>query len=127
MAGRHAGASPTADEAVLDTRLLDSLAAQVPADVFRSLLDNWLNNTATGVDRVAALAAAGDAAGLARQLHRLAGTAGTFGAHRLGGEARRMEEACAAHGLETVRAMVPAFQDVARRTLDAVRARFGAG
>jgi len=112
---------------LVDERPLSSLAAHVPAEAIRSLLANWLNTTKEGVARAGALAEAGDGAGVERELHRLAGTAGTFGAHRLGEEARRLEEACARAGLETVRGQIPAFQDLARRTLDGYRARFGGG
>jgi DNA-binding NarL/FixJ family response regulator len=115
---------PQAEPALLDERPLASFKAQVSPEDFRSLVSDWLEATAARIEAVSSLTTDGDLPRLARELHALAGTAGTFGAHRLGDMARQLEQACISRDEDTLRERVGAFRDLGHRTVEAMQARF---
>ncbi|MBB6254388.1 hybrid sensor histidine kinase/response regulator [Nitrospirillum iridis] len=92
-----------ADGPVFDPAVLGRLAALVPTAQFHILLREMLGNGLARVDRIAALAQAGDLAGLAREAHDLVATAGSAGLCRLQALGRALDGACAQGDLDGAR------------------------
>ena len=76
---------------LLDHRQIESMAAKLPAPAFARLLARGLGGARTSVARLRA--SEDDAPGLAREAHRLRGTAGSFGLARMSQLAGMIEDA----------------------------------
>ncbi len=89
VADRHA---PTP----LDPAKLQALAGLLTAFDLQDFVSLYLDETASRIARIAALASSDDAAALGREAHALVGSAGSIGATRLAGMAADLEAACQA-------------------------------
>jgi len=80
---------------ILDTRVLDELAASVGGDraFVVELVDTYLDDSAEQVDAIGASVDADDAAGLVRPAHTLKSSSATLGAQQLAARARALEMA----------------------------------
>jgi len=80
---------------ILDTRVLDELAASVGGDraFVVELVDTYLDDSAEQVDAIGASVDADDAEGLVRPAHTLKSSSATLGAQQLAARARALEMA----------------------------------
>ena len=81
------------DEPILDTVVLDELAASVGGDrgFVADLIQTYLADSSGQVDAVEAAVPAGDAEALVRPAHTLKSSSATLGAKQLSALARRLE------------------------------------
>ncbi len=71
-----------------------------PREELEALVSEYRASLPAKLERIEALAAAGDLKALARELHTLGGSAGTFGLPRVGDAARAAEDAVFGEGAE---------------------------
>ncbi|MGH7124900.1 MAG: response regulator, partial [Stellaceae bacterium] len=109
-------------EAVDGARLRE-LAQAISPDVMHGLFATWLANTSESVERICTLAAARDASGIATEAHKLAGSAGNFGAARLELLARGIEETCRADPHADLREKATSIRRIHAETAEAIRLR----
>lgn len=83
-----------AAEEAIDLAGLRALAADVGEDNLGDLMHSFLETSRERIDAISAAAEAGDLAVIEGHAHALISSAGTFGASRLSGLARKIEAAC---------------------------------
>jgi PAS domain S-box-containing protein len=108
----------------LDESRLANLAEILPETEFDALITMWLDSTAERLALVAALAEAGDLAGLRAVAHDLVSTAGNFGACRLEAAAERMGGACKSDDLGAVKTVAAQIAGDGEAAIAAVTDRF---
>ncbi|WP_158047566.1 PAS-domain containing protein [Skermanella pratensis] len=114
-------AAEPAEAELLDTGVLDQLRHDLDETILPDLIDAFLSEARGRVQRIAAAAAAGVLATVAREAHTLKSSAGTFGAVRLADAVRAIERACQAGDEATVRRIstgVPALLEATARAYD---------
>jgi signal transduction histidine kinase/CheY-like chemotaxis protein/HPt (histidine-containing phosphotransfer) domain-containing protein len=108
---------------LVDGARLEDLAQIISPAALRELFRTWIANTTESVERITRLADARDAAPLAEEAHKLAGSAGNFGAVRLASLARGLEDACRADPNLNARDVAASIRRVHAETTEAVRER----
>jgi CheY-like chemotaxis protein/HPt (histidine-containing phosphotransfer) domain-containing protein len=108
---------------LVDGARLEDLAQIISPAALRELFRTWIANTTESVERITRLAEARDAAPLAEEAHKLAGSAGNFGAVRLASLARGLEDACRADPNLNARDVAASIRRVHAETTEAVRER----
>lgn len=127
--GESREASPPAPQpgkAVLervDVGRINDLAAAISPEVLQGLFATWVANTAESVERISGLAEARDVKALLAEAHKLAGSAGNFGALRLETMAREVEKACRADAGADVRENAAAIKRTHVETIEIIRER----
>jgi HPt (histidine-containing phosphotransfer) domain-containing protein len=106
---------------LLDTTVLDALAAALPGAKSTGLVRLYLEQSEAVLGRIEARLRAHDLPGLARETHDLAGSAGNVGAAGLTRIARRLEEACAAADIGRAADLAADLRRVAGETDRALR------
>jgi signal transduction histidine kinase/CheY-like chemotaxis protein/HPt (histidine-containing phosphotransfer) domain-containing protein len=119
------GAGDLPLELIDNTRLQD-LAQVISPAALGELFRTWIANTTESVERISRLAETSDATGLAEEAHRLAGSAGNFGAARLALLARELQEACRAGSVADARERAASIRRVHAETAAVVRERLPA-
>jgi len=109
-----------------DGARLQDLAQIITPAALRELFRTWIANTTESVERIDGLARVRDAAGLVEEAHKLAGSAGNFGAMRLTALARGLEEAGRAGSLADAEDKAAAIRRVHAETAQAMRERLPA-
>jgi signal transduction histidine kinase/DNA-binding response OmpR family regulator len=110
----------------VDAARLKDLAQAISPEVLQGLFATWVSNTTESVERLVTLAEARDGAALATEAHKLAGSAGNFGAVRLEFLARALEEACRADARTDGRARAASIRRAHAETVEAIRDRLSA-
>ena len=111
---------------LIDGARLQDLAQIITPAALRELFHTWIANTTDSVERIDGLARVRDAAGLVEEAHKLAGSAGNFGALRLAALARALEEACRAGSVADAEDKAAAIRRVHAETERIVRERLPA-
>jgi len=111
---------------LIDGARLQDLAQVISPVALSELFHTWIENTTESVERISSLAEAEDASGLAKEAHRLAGSAGNFGAGRLASLARELQQACRAGSLADAREMAASIRRIHAETAAVVRERLPA-
>jgi signal transduction histidine kinase/CheY-like chemotaxis protein/HPt (histidine-containing phosphotransfer) domain-containing protein len=130
--GETRGASPTAappgDASVerIDIGRINDLAEAISPDVLQGLFATWVANTAESVERIGELAQARDGKALSAEAHKLAGSAGNFGALRLEALARELEAACRSEPDADMRDKASSIRRCHAETVNVVRERLPA-
>ncbi|HYC02039.1 MAG TPA: response regulator [Azospirillaceae bacterium] len=123
-ATRQAPAPVAVEDALFDEGALAALAAIAPPEMFRKLVTDLVRHGGERLDRIAALRAAADLAGLRREAHDLISTAGQAGLPRLRALAEALHAACAAADAETALRIAGEAVTVGRRGWGLVGDRF---
>ncbi len=110
----------------VDGARLREIAEAISPEVLHGLFATWVANTTESVERICNLAEARDGAGLAVEAHKLAGSAGNFGAVRLEFLAREIEDACRADPPTDMREKAASIRRSHAETVDAIRERLSA-
>jgi CheY-like chemotaxis protein len=111
---------------LIDSARLRDLAQVISPAELCELFRTWIANTTESIERISALAEAPDATGLAEEAHRLAGSAGNFGAARLALLARELQQACRAGSVADARQSAASIRQIHAETAAAVRERLPA-
>lgn len=114
-------AQPSLD---FDAIPLAGLAEALPRDEFQSLLEDYIQDAADRLDRLEALAAAGDLAALGREAHTLISTTGSYGLSRASAIARAVVSACKCSDVEAAAALAHDLVLAAAAGCTAMRHRF---
>ena len=131
--------APTSDDAVtvkrpmdgsarpggIDMTCIDNLEAMMSPEDVREFLELYLAQTSERMSDILTLSAAGELAGIAREAHTLAGTAGNVGAEQVSQAARSLEEACKAGDLKSATRFVDELNEASRIAAAALRAELG--
>jgi PAS domain S-box-containing protein len=115
------GAAP----AVFDESFIEDFAEILPDEEFEVLVQQWLAGTADRLNRIAALAEAGDLAALGQTAHDLVSTAGSFGLLLASSLARQLASACRASDAALARSLPAEIIAASEPALVAIRTRFG--
>jgi len=111
---------------LIDAARLQDLAQIISPAALRELFGTWVGNTTECIERISGLAERRDVTGLAEEAHKLAGSAGNFGATRLATLARELEEACRGGAVGDARDRAASIRRVHAETAEAVRERLPA-
>jgi signal transduction histidine kinase/CheY-like chemotaxis protein/HPt (histidine-containing phosphotransfer) domain-containing protein len=111
---------------LIDAARLQDLAQIISPAALHELFGTWVGNTTECIKRISGLAEAPDVMGLAEEAHKLAGSAGNFGATRLATLARELEEACRGGTVADARDRAASIERVHAETEEAVRERLPA-
>ena len=117
-------AAGTNDLPEFDDTALADVAGSLPAPQFAAFLEDYLASGAKHVERVTALHAAGDLAGVAQEAHTLISVAGSYGLRRASAIARQLEAACKAKQTEQLPALVGELDSACRNGWEMLRRRF---
>ena len=121
-----AAASGKATLERVDVDRINDLAEAISPEVLRGLFATWVANTTECVERISGLAEARDGKELSAEAHKLAGSAGNFGALRLERLARDLEKACRADAGADRREDAASIRRTHAETVDAIRERLAA-
>ena len=110
----------------IDVRHLHDLAQTIPPATLHELFATWVANTTDGVERICDFAEAQETVDLAAEAHKLAGSAGNFGATRLAALARGLQEACRTGPAADLRGMAATIRRTHAESVEAVRDRLPA-
>jgi HPt (histidine-containing phosphotransfer) domain-containing protein len=128
----HASAAPEREEPddsgdalpLFSEEPLVGLADAIPMSEIASMVTELLDTSATRLDLIVQLAAAGDWPKLASQAHDMVSTSGNFGLMRVSHTAREIETACKAGDAAKARGLVGVLKDIAPPSWAAIRTRF---
>lgn len=109
----------------LDIARLDGLRRLIGDAEFQRLTDRFLGDLSARVAAMARLGDAGDRAPLAREAHRLHGTAGSYGLETVAALAARIEVACAGAGSAETLPMLAALSAAMEASVARVIEQFG--
>ena len=109
--------------ALLDETVLSDLAEAVPSEILPQLITTFVAEVQRRLTGIESAVAASDTGWAREDAHAMKGSAGTLGATRLEAEALAIEQAARAGNLEHIRMGLPALQEVARTTIDAIERR----
>ncbi len=123
-------AAPAAEPArpaltAFDESAIEGYAKVLPPAEFEALVEQWLAGTTDRLERITALAEAGDLAALGQIAHDLVSTTGNFGLTLTSTLARELASACRAADAETARKLPAEIIAAAEPAVTAIRAKFG--
>jgi signal transduction histidine kinase/CheY-like chemotaxis protein/HPt (histidine-containing phosphotransfer) domain-containing protein len=106
---------------LIDASRLQDLAQIISPSGLLELFRTWISNTTDSVSQISGLAETQDLTGLAEEAHKLAGSAGNFGALRLASLAHQLEDTCRAGSSAGTRDMAKSILRAHVETTRAVR------
>ncbi|MBI3451328.1 MAG: Hpt domain-containing protein [Rhodospirillales bacterium] len=109
---------------LLDEEQLRSIQQVIAPAEFHSLVESYLTNAASRLDRIDELAARGDLPGLRREAHDLISTAGNFGVRRVEALAHQLHAACKNDDGDAARRVVAEVRSVSVSAWALMRSRF---
>jgi len=109
--------------ALLDETVLSDLAEDVSNEILPQLITTFVAEVQRRLTGIESAVAASDIGRAGEDAHAMKGSAGTLGATRLEAEALAIEQAGKAGDLEQIRMGLPALQEVARTTIEAIERR----
>jgi TMAO reductase system sensor TorS len=129
LAGQPAGASPESQggASVFDDASLRRLAAKLPAEQLRTLIDSYVSGAADLLRNAEGTLANNDLAALGRVAHDLVSTAGNFGALEVHGLALKLVAACKTRSPGEAAELLQQVRLAAERVSAAMRQRFMVG
>ena len=109
--------------ALLDETVLSDLAEAVSNEILPQLITTFVAEVQRRLTGIESAVAASDTGRAGEDAHAMKGSAGTLGATRLEAEALAIEQAGKAGDLEQIRMGLPALQEIARATIEAIERR----
>jgi PAS domain S-box-containing protein len=116
---------PAMVPAVFDESCVEGYAKVLPPEEFTALVEEWLAGTTDRLQRITALAEAGDLDALGQVAHDLVSTAGNFGLGLASSLARQLATACRASDAAAARKLPAEIIEAAAPAVTAIRSKFG--
>jgi HPt (histidine-containing phosphotransfer) domain-containing protein len=117
--------SAVADRGLFDPSPIEAIRELAGKSEANSTVGGYFRNARLQVERVEAHAAAGDIDALARQVHAIIGTSGTFGFRGIERHGRRIEQAIASGDRTRAVALARDLRNAAEASWAQYRARYG--
>lgn len=114
-----------ADRSLFDPSPIEAIRELADKAEAESILGGYFRNARLQIERVEAHAAAGDLDSLARQIHAIIGTSGTFGFKGIERHGRRIEQACESGDRTRAVTLARDLRNVAEASWAQYRARYG--